>query len=196
LTDEISIIRTIKLNMEFFKGIFPGGCIIEQLFMDQLDDKHFSQDDKKIALKKRLVNKCVEMIEQRITAAAGAIANAQAAANAEEKSSAGDKYETSRAMSHLEKDMHARQLSANRKELAALFSINFTSLYDTAVPGAFIDCKDCSFFIAAGLGKINFEGMPVYLLSPQSPMAVALFKKKQGDTVIFNKILRVIDAVF
>jgi len=136
------------------------------------------------------------MIEQRIAAAAVAIAHAQAAANAEEKSSAGDKYETSRAMSHLEKDMHARQLSANRSELAALCSINFTGLYEAAVPGSFIVCKDCSFFIAAGLGKINFEEQPVYLLSPRSPVAVALLKKKQGDTIVFNKIARVIDAVF
>ena len=45
------------------------------------------------------------MIKQRIAAATLAIENAQSAANAEEKSSAGDKYETSRAMSHLEKDM-------------------------------------------------------------------------------------------
>jgi hypothetical protein len=37
--------------------------------------------------------------------------SAQQSANSEEKSSAGDKYETSRAMGHLEKDMHARQLA-------------------------------------------------------------------------------------
>lgn len=48
-------------------------------------------------------------IEERITITKLAIANAQEAANSQDKSSAGDKYETGRAMGHLEKDMYARQ---------------------------------------------------------------------------------------
>jgi len=150
----------------------------------------------KAGYKKRLMQQCVELIEMRIAANTRAIANAQDAANSEEKSSAGDKYETSRAMSHLEKDMHSRQLAANRMELAALFALDCTSLYAEGAKGSVVSCADCSFFIAAGLGKINFEGREIYLLSPEAPLATLLFKKRVGDNILFNKIERKITAVF
>ncbi len=153
-------------------------------------------DAEKSVYKKRLLQKCILLIEMRITANTQAIADAQDAANAEEKSSAGDKYETSRAMSHLEKDMHSRQLAANRMELAALFNLDCTTLYTEGAKGSLVACDDYSFFIAAGLGKINFDGKEVYLLSPEAPLATLLFKKKVGDRILFNKKLLLITAVF
>ena len=71
-------------------------------------------EQQKIDFKKALKTRCIEILEQRIDASYNSMQNAQAAANEEEKSSAGDKYETGRAMNHLEKDMHARQLAANK----------------------------------------------------------------------------------
>jgi hypothetical protein len=153
-------------------------------------------DIEKKGVKKRLLYKCIELIEQRIAATIKAMANAQAAANSEEKSSAGDKYETSRAMSHLEKDMHSRQLTANRIELAALFSIDCSGLHDSVATGSYIQCEGYTFFIAAGLGKVNFEGEDIYLLSPNAPLAKLLFKKKKGDIFTFNKMEMIIKAVF
>jgi len=80
-------------------------------------------DVEKIALKNTLKQYALALIEQRIATAREAIDQAQQAANQEEKSSAGDKYETGRAMGHLQKDMYARQLSENRKELAILHAV-------------------------------------------------------------------------
>ena len=153
-------------------------------------------DIDKVACKKSLLQKCLELIEIRIAANTLAIANAQDAANAEEKSSAGDKYETSRAMSHLEKDMHARQMAANRNELAALFNIEPSKISTTITTGSLVACKDCSFFIAAGLGKINFDQKDIYLISPNAPLAILLFKKRAGDSFVFNKKEWIIEAVF
>ena len=65
----------------------------------------------KILFKNNLKQFCQHTIEQRIAAAKEIIQNVQEAANNEEKSSAGDKYETGRAMGHLQKDMHSRQLN-------------------------------------------------------------------------------------
>ena len=147
-----------------------------------------SNDIEKLALKKRLKQHCVEIIKTRIIANEGAILNAQNNANSEEKSSAGDKYETSRAMSHIEKDMLSRQLVANQHELITLLNIDVNHTYASAVAGSLILCGAFSFFIAAGLGKVNFETMYVYLLSPQAPIAKMLIDKKKGDTIVFNKI--------
>jgi len=150
----------------------------------------------KVNYKKRLLKLCVEMIKQRIAAAAIAIENAQSAANAEEKSSAGDKYETSRAMSHLEKDMYSRQLLANQQELEALSNVDCDKLYDNITIGSIVFCKEGAFFIAAGLGKINFEGIEVYLVSPLAPMAKMVFNKQAGDVFTFKKMELLITATF
>jgi transcription elongation GreA/GreB family factor len=153
-------------------------------------------DQGKIQFKDQLKQYCRSLIEQRITAAKTAIANAQQAANSEEKSSAGDKYETGRAMGHLEKDMYARQLAENIKELAGLDAVNSHLIYESVTTGAFIQCTDTSFFIAAGLGKQTMNGQTIFFLSPHAPLARTLFHKKTGESFFFNGKDIVITRVF
>lgn len=112
--------------------------------------------------------------------------SAQDAANEEEKSSAGDKYETSRAMSHLQKDMYAKHLEENRQELSRLKSVNYEKLYNEAAPGALVAAGDNLFFLAAGLGKHSVDGVTIYFLSPSAPLAKLLLHKKKGDHIHFN----------
>jgi hypothetical protein len=153
-------------------------------------------DHQKIAFKNELKQVCQGIIEQRIDALKLAINAAQQAANNEEKSSAGDKYETSRAMSHLEKDMQTRQLSENVKELATLFSVNTNAVYEAGVAGAFLQCTGVSFFIAAGLGKQMIQGKYIFFLSPHAPLAKLLQSKKAGDFFIFNSVQTRIEEVY
>jgi len=142
--------------------------------------------DKKTAFKKELHQLAIEIIRKRSAEAKQAMENAQAAANSEEKSSAGDKYETSRAMSQLEKDMHAKQLAANNQELSALLAINCEKLYDIVAIGSVVVCNELSFFIACGLGKISVGATDIYFLSPTAPVAKLLYNKVAGDTISFN----------
>jgi hypothetical protein len=153
-------------------------------------------DKQKIDFKNTLKNKCMAIIEQRISSSYNAMERAQAAANEEEKSSAGDKYETGRAINHLEKDMHARQLSANKKDLADLLSVNCNQLYKYITPGCFIKCTGVSFFIAAGLGKIIVDGEIIFLLSYHAPVAKMLLNKKAGDKILFNGKELVIEHLY
>jgi hypothetical protein len=139
----------------------------------------------KIAFKQRLKRWALDGIGQRIAASREAIDQAQQSANQEEKSSAGDKYETGRAMGHLQKDMHARQLAESMKELAALHSVRTDMLYSAAGPGAFVQAEGIAFFIAAGLGRQQHEGQTILFLSPQAPLAKVLQDKKQGDDIAF-----------
>jgi hypothetical protein len=154
------------------------------------------QDAQKILFKNKLKQICKSLIEQRIGAAKMAIQYAQEAANSEEKSSAGDKYETSRAMSHLEKDMHSKQLAEILKELATLNTIDVDKICKGGEPGAYIGCSDLSFFIAAGMGKQIVDGQEIYFLSPKAPLATILHNKKAGDHFPFNHIDRRIVDVY
>ncbi len=150
----------------------------------------------KLDYKQRILQFSIEILKERIAACQQMIANAQASANDEEKSSAGDKYETSRAMSHLEKDMFSKQLVANKNEMAALLSIDCSKVYTSVVPGSVIRCSEYTFFIAAGLGKIFFEDEDVYLLSPNAPLANTLYNKSKGDSLQFNNKELLLTDVF
>jgi hypothetical protein len=143
-------------------------------------------DHQKIVFKSKLKQICQSIIEQRIDAAKKLIQHAQEAANSEEKSSAGDKYETSRAMNHLEKDMHSRQLEEIVKELANLGTVDVSKICTAGGPGAFLQCSGISVFIAAGMGKQIVETETIFFLSPNAPLAKVLHNKKAGDHFLFN----------
>jgi hypothetical protein len=139
-----------------------------------------------ILFKTQLKYACKDLIEQRIIVIRQAIDAAQEAANSEEKSSAGDKYETGRAMGHLEKDLHARQLAETLKELAGLNAVHENTIYTRIQSGACVETDAGLFFIAAGLGKQWVMDRWVYLLSPHAPLAKLLESKKVGDHFIFK----------
>lgn len=143
-------------------------------------------DAQKIAFKHKLKKWGLDLIGQRIATANAAMDQAQEAANSEEKSSAGDKYETGRAMGHLQKEMHARQLAESLKELTALQAISIEPFSQEGRPGAYLQGEDIAFFIGAGLGKQVVEGQTILFLSPHAPLAKLLQGKKIGDQVLFN----------
>lgn len=152
--------------------------------------------EQKLSYKKKLHQHCITIIQKRINAAKQSMQNAQAAANNEEKSSAGDKYETSRAMSHLEKDMHARQLAANQNEIAVLLAVACNKIHTSVTTGSIVDCNGLTFFIAAGLGKISFNGGTIYVLSPNASVAKSLLHKVAGNKITFNNKEIIIKNVF
>lgn len=150
----------------------------------------------KINYKIALQKKCIAILKDRIHSIRSAMQEAQAAANNEEKSSAGDKYETSRAMNHLEKDMQASRLSATLKELESLMLVDCNTICDKIQKGSFVQCDKASYFIAAGLGKTLFEDKMVFLVSPNAPIALKLCGKYAGDTCEFNNGQLMIKEVY
>lgn len=128
----------------------------------------------------------VEILEQRIQVAESAMKSAQDSANSEDKSSAGDKYETGRAMGQLERNMNAKQAAEARRELESLKKIDVTKIHDHVMPGAVVVCPDHTFFVGIGLGITTIEGRKMVLLSSQAPLAIAMNHKKAGESFLFN----------
>ena len=137
--------------------------------------------------KTELRDHCISVIQDRIAGLITGMATAQAAANEETKSSAGDKYETARAMNQLEKDMLARQLAENKKELAAMMEVDIAGDHDMIRAGSLIRCSDMDFFILGGLGKMAVGDVTVFVISPNAPLAQSLIGKKTGDSFLFNR---------
>jgi hypothetical protein len=151
---------------------------------------------KKLALKASLKQFGLDLIHRRIEAARQAADQAQQSANQEEKSSAGDKYETGRAMGHLQQEMYARQQAEYEREYTTLRQVRTDMLCTSAVPGAFIRCPGINFFLAAGLGRQTVDGNTVLFLSPAAPLAKILQNKRAGDTFVFNGQTLSIEDIF
>lgn len=128
-----------------------------------------------------------EILNESIRQAKQAIANAQASANEATKSSAGDKYETSRAMGQLDIEMYTRQLHDAESKLATVENIEANLRHQNeANLGSLVSTSLGTFFIAVGIGKIEIEKQPIMVMSPQSPIGEAIFQKKRGDSVTFR----------
>ncbi len=139
-------------------------------------------DEGKRAFKAKLKNLCIRLLEERIAASEQAMALAQESANSDEKSSAGDKHETGRAMGQLDREMNARQAEEARRELLRIGTLDETALVKHVTTGAVVVCSELIFYVSGGLGIHAIDGRKIVLLSPAAPLAAGLMRKKTGDT--------------
>jgi transcription elongation GreA/GreB family factor len=145
--------------------------------------------------KEILLQRCTAYVNDRIVAAQQAMNNAQAAANEEGKSSAGDKYETGRAMMQIERDKAAQQLSEALQLNKFLDSIKLVTQTEAVGLGNIVFCGNVNFYVAISVGKFSVDGQEFLTISPQTPIAQHLWGKKQGDSIEFNKITYTIQHI-
>jgi transcription elongation GreA/GreB family factor len=146
-------------------------------------------------LKEKLLASCTEFVNNRIKAIEDAMRDAQSAANEETKSSAGDKYETGRAMMHLEKEKLAGQLTEAAKMKKALDQIDASRVDVIAKLGSLVRTAGANYFLSASVGKLDLEGEIFFAISPASPIGQQLLGKQKGDTFSFaSKSQQVIEV--
>jgi len=146
-------------------------------------------------IKTKLLSKCYEYVEQRIETSKQVMKDAQDSANTEEKSSAGDKYETGRAMAQIERDKAAQQLDEALKLRSILKQINPDARSIKAALGSLVVTESNLFYLAISVGKLNIDGLDILFIAPTSPMGQVLLNSKVGDQFIFNKQVHLITEV-
>ena len=139
--------------------------------------------------KTALFTLCEAYVQKRIDTARQAMEAAQEAANSESKSSAGDKYETGRAMAQLERDRHAQLLAEALKLKRDLEQVRVDKPYVTVQPGSLVITDRGGFFISVSAGKLTFAGVDYLAISIASPIGMALSGRKTGDAITFNKTM-------
>lgn len=123
---------------------------------------------------------CLKALEAKIDIAKKGMEEAQASANNETKSSAGDKYETGRAMSQRERDLHARQLAELMNIKKTLSSIDPSRKCPKVELGALVETESTIFYIAGSLGALKVEETQVMVISAISPIAQLILDQKKG----------------
>jgi hypothetical protein len=104
----------------------------------------------------------------------------------ETKSSAGDKYETGRAMIQNQEDLYRRQQLQTRAVLNNLLNIQPDKECSRVENGALILLPMGMVYIGAGMGKLEVDGTSFFGLSLASPLGVALRWKAAGDEYLFQ----------
>jgi transcription elongation GreA/GreB family factor len=146
-------------------------------------------------IKKELYERCLDLVEQRIVNASQAMQAAQEAANAEEKSSAGDKYETGRAMAQLERDNAAQLLNEAVILKNTLNSINLKSSTSQVAVGSLVTTDHNHFFIAISLGKLSSANLDFFVIAPSTPIGRMLIGLRVGNQFTFNKQVHTIREI-
>lgn len=146
-------------------------------------------------LKQALYNHCQAYVDERLARIRKAIKVAQDAANEESKSSMGDKYETTRAMMHLEKEKLSGQLQEAEQLNRALTQINHQPTANVQL-GSLVEASTGIFYIAVSVGKVVLAGKTYFVVSPASPIGKALFGKAAGEEINFNGRKIILKAVY
>lgn len=141
---------------------------------------------KSIELKSELLKLCKSFVEDRIKNAENAMQNAQQSANSEERSTAGDKHDTARAMSHLEQEKSAKYLDEAIKLKRALSELLKAQPLDVIDFGSLVITNQGTYFIALSIGATKLNDVNYFIVSPTSPIALAFKGLKAGDAATFN----------
>ncbi|MFC6101024.1 hypothetical protein [Olivibacter domesticus] len=129
---------------------------------------------------------CKEYVEQRVQTAKQAIASARDAANSDAKSSAGDKYETTREMMNQEINRNEQLLNTAKHMQQILNQINEKRTTVTIQIGNLIETNNGCFFIAISIGELVVRGQSYFVISPESPIGKNLIGRAAKEHFIFN----------
>ena len=137
-------------------------------------------------LKQALYNQCFDYVQKRMDAAEQGIKEAQQASKDDTKSSAGDKYETGRAMMQQETDRNMAQLNEANKLKVALNIISASGASKVAEPGCVVITNNGNFYMAISAGSLVVDGITYFAVSPASPIGLKLKGQKVGGEFSLN----------
>jgi len=141
------------------------------------------------SLKARLWNFCIRLAKMKVLALEEEIQSTQESTTSEGKSTAGDKHETGRAMMHLEQEKLQKQLAEAQVLVVEMERIDPAVRHIRVGLGSLITTDKGMFFIATGLGKVEFEGTVYFVVSAKAPIAAQFIGKVAGDKVWMNGVV-------
>ncbi|CAN5179838.1 hypothetical protein BH23BAC2_BH23BAC2_05240 [soil metagenome] len=140
----------------------------------------------KPSLKHTLTQACSDYVDARIARFNSTMKELEEALKPESRSCMGDKYETSRAMLHLEFEKltgQVEQFTALRKTVNAIDS---NSSHSIIAFGSIVKTSEAGYFLCIPAGEILVEGEKFYAVGINAPVAQAIMGKKKGERFVFN----------
>lgn len=148
-----------------------------------------------LALKATLYKSCTSYLQKRLDVIEHRLNELNDSLQAETKSSVGDKYETGRAMLHLEKDKQMQQLAVLLGYKKQLHAIDPSVQYTTVEQGALVQTNQGTFYLSISAGKLKIDGEIYFAITLASPIGQLLFQKKVGDEFVFRGRSYVLEGI-
>ena len=139
-------------------------------------------------MKEEICKSVLIMLDKKIKTVQESISYIQEARNNETKSSAGDKYQTSRVMMQAELDNQNLLLQQFLQQKNVFLKIQRTKPSEKIDFGSWVETNQGNYLIAVGIGKVK----EVFVISLASPLGKALKGLRIGDkTSLQNKEYRI-----
>ncbi len=142
--------------------------------------------DSLVKLKVQVHCALVKSLDQKIALSNEDLRELEESRNTNDKSTAGDKHETGRAMAQIELENASRQLSNQLRLRGELKKINPEKPTQKVAPGSLVKTRSGLYFLAIGIGKVTIESSDVFAISIDSPIGKAMFGKAKGETFEFR----------
>ena len=149
-----------------------------------------------IEIKKLLHAKCIELSQSKIDVCTDVLSQLNEAKTGETKSSAGDKFETSREMLQGEEDRTTATLSNAVVLKKSLDQINPENVSSKVEIGALVICSKLNYYLSVGLGKIELGDNKYWAISMASPLAKQMRGKTKGENYSFKGAVHTITDIF
>ncbi len=138
-------------------------------------------------LREVLFQLCLSDIDERIAVLRASIAEAREAQQSDTKSSAGDKFETTREMMTQQIETLSQQLSEVETQRNQLLPLANVAPSATTQAGSVVLTYTTNFYISVSVGTKPLNDQVFICLSPSSPLGKLLIGKTAGDEINFNQ---------
>lgn len=136
-----------------------------------------------VNFKQKLLLHVIALLQERKEEYSRAIEDVRVAQQTETKSSAGDKYETTREMMTQQIETLSVQLTAVERDLLVMQIILSNPVNSSHIRhGSVVTTSAGVFLIAIGLGKVTLDDTTIQVISANSPLAKLLMGKSKGET--------------
>jgi transcription elongation GreA/GreB family factor len=138
--------------------------------------------------KKLICNVLISQIKEKIKNLELLIRSTTDSRDTANKSSAGDKHETSRAKIQTEIDNYSRQLELAINNLKIIEQIDSSKKYNIVAQGSLVTTDKGVFLIAIGIGKLEIRSNTCFIISLLSPIGSLMKGMSKNETFSFRKI--------
>ena len=142
--------------------------------------------DEKSVIKLELYRLLLNRIDENIAALEHDVRELQLSANEETKSSAGDKYETGRAMVQIEIERLGFQLQDKIRSKQLLKTFQVDQISQHVQSGAIAETSAGNFFFLINGGEFVMDGKTFMIISIQAPLGKLLSGRMSGEEVTLN----------
>ena len=138
------------------------------------------------SLKTQLYQLCLTFIQNRLDNIEYSMLQARQASNDDTKSSAGDKYETTREMMQQEMDRNSKLLYEAGQQKIALQQIENVDVANEVKNGSLVMTSNGNFYISISAGELSTEGQSFIAVSQAAPIGRGFIGKRMGEELNFN----------